>query len=394
MLRLANRGSFRGLGYVRGEMKTMSHKKTRFLAGILVYTSFSLSAAAQTSRPAEQAFKNIKVLTGVPESQIQPTMWFFSAALGVRCRFCHEDENDKREMDTKPQKAVARKMIEMTMAINKNSFGGRTVVTCNSCHRGNAKPVGSPAIGIDTSLATRAEAVGKPIAADPMPTLDQLIGKYETASGGAATARQISSLAMKGTVVDTNFNGERKTMPVDIVAKGPAFTMVTAHDHDGDSISTINGSSGWIVTENRPARDMRPTEFEAAKLEDPNYVTGRVKQVFTELRFQSRLEKIDGRDAYIVSGRSPGSTAVRLYFDKESGMLMRLVYDTETVFGPYYTRIDYADYRNSDGLQVPYHWKISRVRGEVSEYQVSELKLNVPVNEASFAKPSAPPAAK
>src|SRR5882672_10929230 len=191
-------------------MKTISPKTTSILACILIYPGLNFSAAAQTSRPAEQAFKNIKVLTGVPESEIQPTMWFFSASLGVRCRFCHEEENDKREMDTKPQKAIARKMIEMTMAINKNSFGGSVVVTCNSCHRGNSKPVGSPTVGIETSLATRAEEV-KPAAADPMPTLDQLLSKYEASIGGAGAPQKISSLAIKGTVTDINFNGERKT---------------------------------------------------------------------------------------------------------------------------------------------------------------------------------------
>src|SRR3954463_2595277 len=79
------------------------------------------SAVAQTARPAEQAFKNIQVLKGVPENEIQPTMWFFCASLGVRCRYCHEEDNAKREMDTKPQKLMARRMIEMTMALNKNS---------------------------------------------------------------------------------------------------------------------------------------------------------------------------------------------------------------------------------------------------------------------------------
>jgi len=95
----------------------------------------------------------------------------------------------------------------------------------------------------------------------------------------------------------------------------------------------------------------------------------------------------------VVSARSLGGTEVKLYFDTKSGILSRLVYNTETVFGPYYTQIDYSDFRDTDGLKMPYRWKISRVRGEASDYRVSDLKLNVAVDEARFAKPSAPPAA-
>ena len=164
------------------------------------------------------------------------------------------------------------------------------------------------------------------------------------------------------------------------------------HNRDGDAVAAMNGNSGWVTAE-RGARDMRPSELEATRLEDPIYVMGRIKQVFSDLRTAARTERIDGGEAFVVSARSLGATAIKLYFDTKSGILSRLVYNTETVFGPYYTQIDYSDFRDADGLNMPYRWKISRVRGEVSDYRVSDLKLNVPVDEARFAKPSPSPAA-
>jgi outer membrane lipoprotein-sorting protein len=373
-------------------LKNIFGKAVPALTGMALYsvlTAGAQSAAAQRPRPAEQAFKNIQVLKGVPENEIQPTMWFFAASLGVRCRYCHEEDNAKREMDTKPQKLMARRMIEMTMALNKTTFGGRAAVTCNTCHRGSPRPVGTPPTGEagPPELSSAAE-LNKTSGTSEVPTVDQILSKYEAAMGGASAAQKISNLVIQATVADI----AGKTTPVEIVMKAPGSSLMVTHNRDGDAIAAMNGNSGWVTTE-RGARDMRPSELEAARLEDPMYVTGRVKQVFSDMRAATRTEKVDGGEAFVVSARSLGATSTKLYFDTKSGMLSRLVYNTETVFGPYYTQIDYSDFRDADGLKVPYRWKISRVRGEVSDYRVSDLKLNVPVDEARFTKPSAPPAA-
>ncbi len=76
--------------------------------------------APEPVKPAEQVFKNIQVLKGVPSDQWRATMQFISSSLGVECEFCHTRgafDND----DKKPKK-IARQMIEMQMAINKNNF--------------------------------------------------------------------------------------------------------------------------------------------------------------------------------------------------------------------------------------------------------------------------------
>src|SRR5882672_11326478 len=86
------------------------------------------------AKTAEQVFKNIQVLKGIPSEQLQPSMQFIAASLGVECAFCHTvgayDNDDKKPKQT------ARKMILMQMAINKENFAGHNDVTCNSCHRG------------------------------------------------------------------------------------------------------------------------------------------------------------------------------------------------------------------------------------------------------------------
>src|ERR1700675_3460538 len=88
-------------------------------------------------KPVEQVQKNIQVLKGMPSSQLLPVMHFMRTSLGVRCDYCHVAENGKYWMDDKPAKQTARRMLQMVFDINKANFGGRTVVTCNTCHRGS-----------------------------------------------------------------------------------------------------------------------------------------------------------------------------------------------------------------------------------------------------------------
>ena len=96
----------------------------------------SPAAPAQSSTPvsvppAEKQFKNIKVFKGIPADQIIPAMQFITASLGVECEFCHvrTEHGFAFEKDEKKPKEVARKMIEMAGAINKDNFEGKREVT-------------------------------------------------------------------------------------------------------------------------------------------------------------------------------------------------------------------------------------------------------------------------
>src|ERR1700674_2564134 len=107
-----------------------------------------VSACGQAAPPqkplmAEQVFKNVQVLKGIPVDQFMETMGFFSASLGANCTTCHGEESGgswEKYADDTEYKRTTRKMILMVEALNKNNFGGRRVVTCYSCHRGDDRP--------------------------------------------------------------------------------------------------------------------------------------------------------------------------------------------------------------------------------------------------------------
>src|ERR1700731_5063846 len=107
--------------------------------------ALAVGQAGSGPRPqmAEDVFKNVQVLKGIPVDEFMSTMGVFSAALGMSCEDCHAANDSKWEnyaLDTSAKKQIARRMIVMMSGINKASFAGRPMVTCYSCHRGGNRP--------------------------------------------------------------------------------------------------------------------------------------------------------------------------------------------------------------------------------------------------------------
>lgn len=107
-------------------------------------------AATHISKPA----RNLRVLPkDISDQRLDSLMNVYNKALGVNCAFCHSKSmfNPSQldyAMDGNPMKEEGRRMIRLTMSINKDYFRHDTTihpayltsVTCNTCHRGEAYP--------------------------------------------------------------------------------------------------------------------------------------------------------------------------------------------------------------------------------------------------------------
>ncbi|HEY4764073.1 MAG TPA: c-type cytochrome [Candidatus Sulfotelmatobacter sp.] len=342
-------------------------------------------AATNSTGPkkAEEQFKNIQVLKGVPADEIFPTMQFITASLGVECEFCHV--HNAFEKDDKKNKQTARKMMEMMFAINKDNFEGHREVTCNSCHRGNAVAQAIPAVMAEEPKEAESKPMGGPASGakeNAGPTGEQLIDKYVHAVGGAAAIDRVTSRVMKGTI---DFGG--KSLPIDIYSKEPGERISFTRMPEGDSVTAFNGHEGWLGTPGRPLREMHGGDLDGASIDADLHLATHLKTMFSEVRVRGE-EKVDDRQTYVVVGQREGKPPIQLYFDQQSGLLVRLVRFGETALGWLPTEIDYADYRDTSGVKIPYRWTLARPGGRFT-IQVSDVKQNVPVDDAKFAKPAA-----
>ncbi|MGP0018473.1 MAG: c-type cytochrome [Candidatus Sulfotelmatobacter sp.] len=348
-------------------------------------------AAANSAGPrkAEEQFKNIQVLKGIPADQLFPTMQFITASLGVQCDFCHVQ--GAFEKDDKKAKQTARKMMAMMIAINADDFDGHRAVTCNTCHNGSSQPQAIPAVMTEEPK----EAMGGPKPPDAngtagptsalasRPTADQLLEKYVQAAGGAAAIEKVTSRVMKGSI---DFGG--KSLPIDIYSKDPDKRISFTHMAEGDSVTAFDGHEGWLGTPGRPGvRGMHGSEIDAASMDADLHFATHLKAMFRELQVQGS-EPVGDHEAYVVVGQREGKPPLRLYFDQQSGLLLRLVRYGDTALGLLPTQIDYADYRDTNGVKIPYRWTLARPSGRFT-IQVTEVKQNVPVDDAKFAKPPA-----
>lgn len=330
-------------------------------------------------KTAEQVYKNIQVLKGTPADQLTTTMTFITASLGVECEFCHVEGYEK---DDKKTKQTARQMIRMEMAINKENFEGRTRVTCNSCHQGRQEPNAIPVIAGEEPQPEKPEAGSlKP---GGLPTADELIDKYIQALGGAEAMGKVTSRTEKGTL--SIANGPQ--FPIDLFAKAPNMRVSFMHTPRGDSITAFDGKTAWLDNPGSEAGKLDAANTEAVKLDAEFNFAVRIRQIFNQLRV-SRPEKVKDREANVLFALQQGQPPVRLYFDKESGLLVRLVRYADTPLGRLPTQIDYGDYRDSGGVKIPYRWTIARPPRGRFTIQVEQVQQNVPIEDSKFAMPAA-----
>ena len=124
------------------------------LASAIVWVSSVVAAQTQPSeRPqlAEEVFKNVQILKGIPVDQFMGTMGIFSASTGLNCTDCHLDESGgdwAKYADDNARKQMSRRMMQMVNTINQTNFAGRQVVTCFTCHRGASRPSVMPSIDL------------------------------------------------------------------------------------------------------------------------------------------------------------------------------------------------------------------------------------------------------
>jgi tetratricopeptide (TPR) repeat protein len=337
-------------------------------------------SASDSQKRSEEVYKNIRVLKGIPFGQLIPAMQFISSSLGVGCSFCHVEGHF--EKDDKKPKQTAREMMQMMFALNQRNFAGQREVTCYSCHRGAVNPVATPVVGIQVQPDSAAAESAKQKLPANLPTARQLIDNYIQALGGGVAIEKISS---RVETAATDLRGQ--SIAVEVFTQSPEKQAVVRHLPEGESVAIFDGHAGWVTIPGHPTREIHDADLAAAQMDADLHFALHIRQMFPDLRVEYP-EQIEGREADVLLAKRQGHPPVKFYFDRQSSLLVRLVRYAESPLGLDPSRIDYADYRDVDGVQVPFRVKISQPGGS-STIQVKQVLQNVLIDEARFAKPAA-----
>lgn len=91
--------------------------------------------------------------------------------------------------------------------------------------------------------------------------------------------------------------------------------------------------------------------------------------------------------ANVVQGTGPRDLLVTLYFDTQTGLLLRELRYGKSPIGRVPTLIEYGDYRDVDGIKFPFRITYAWLDGRDS-IMLSEIKTKIPVDEAKFGRPA------
>jgi hypothetical protein len=361
----------------------------------------SLSSFAQQPQPstaqirtAEQQFKNIQVLTGYPANQLVQSMHVIESSLGVDCEYCH-DAKDRSKDDLEP-KRTARKMMAMVFDINKNTFNGEQVVTCYTCHRGSPKPIGSIVLPIPNPMVEKP----KPLAPN-LPAVDQILSTYVQAIGGAQAIRKVTSRVIIATRdIPTGPGGETPTpAQIEIDQEAPNLLVNISRTDKLTLAEGFDGSVAWTQNVAGMVTNLPNPDQERAARSASLYESVDLKNEYGHMEVRG-IEKVNGRDAYLVVGFPQYDTPERLFFDTQTGLLVAKKTVIPTLFGDNPAEVYYDDYRDTgSGVKIPFSIYMipGSPRSEMwtnSTMHVQKVQDNVPLDSGKFAKPQSktPPA--
>jgi len=195
---------------------------------------------------------------------------------------------------------------------------------------------------------------------------DQILDKYIQAIGGAAQVARLTSLAAKGTY--EGYETLSAKVPVDIFATAPNRLTMVVHTQNGDSVSTYDGANGWMAAADKLMRVLPLTggDLEGARMDASLSFPARIKQDF-QWRTGFPSVTIDDKPVQVIQNAARGATGAKLYFDSESGLLVRQVRFVDTAVGVIPTQVDYADYRDVAGVRVPFRRVITWTDGPIHD---------------------------
>lgn len=343
-----------------------------FFAFLAIWFLAPIGKGQEKTPTAAEKFKNIRVLNDMPADQLGKAMNMMSSSLGVNCSFCHVSGSTDFEKDDNEHKGITREMIAMTFDLNKRYFEGRPVITCNTCHNGMPMP------GSDFPLtpSTRLPRLEQPAV---KPSADMIVDRYIAVIGGKEAIGRISSR----TITARRIEPDGKTIESEKIWQiGERLRIETAY---GDYVvaEVFDGKDAW-KTGAGSRIDLKPDEIDDIRREAKVFAQPDLKRTFVSLEYL-QLDRIGTREADVLIARDGEGSATLLYFDRETGLLVRRRGSVPTVFGEFVSQMDYSDYRDFGGVKIPTQMKFA-VPGIYWTRVISDIKINENIEQQKFVR--------
>jgi zinc protease len=207
-------------------------------------------------------------------------------------------------------------------------------------------------------------------------TIDQVINKYIDAVGGKEKMLQIKDETIKLTGTMQGMN-----IVVTISRKAPNKFYQLVDFGMGQQKTVFDGVKGKTSAMGQE-QELSGDQLESIKVEaEMNAILDYAKYgIKPEL---TGMEKINDKDAYKVTLTMPSGKKSTQYFDVANGLLVRQITTAETPQGNFTSSIDMEDYRDVQGMKVPYKMIQSTPMGSI-ELNMSSVEINKGLDDSVF----------
>jgi hypothetical protein len=219
-------------------------------------------------------------------------------------------------------------------------------------------------------------------AAANLPAADQILDRYVSALGGKAAIQKITTRVSKGTFELEQMPGEATTV---VYQKAPNKIY---SDTESSSMGTFkrgfDGEKGWQDSPQTGLTDVTGPQLADLKRGADFYGDIDLKELYPKMTVKGK-ESVDGHDAYVIDAVSKDGSPETWYFDADSGLKIRNISQAEGPNGPVQVDTTIGDYRDVDGVKVPF--MIHQSFGEFAfTIKFTDVKQNVPIDDAKFEK--------
>lgn len=218
---------------------------------------------------------------------------------------------------------------------------------------------------------------------------DEVLAAYVAALGGRAALEKITSRTAKGTF---EVGGIALGGPIEMYAKAPNKTVTTLQiPGQGTYQEGFDGTVGWEQDPEDGLTEKAGLEMGTAMRDADFYQPLKLREQYPNLVFKGQAKvtlgkggagKVEERDALVLEAPRNGSPRL-FYFDSRTGLLLRVEERDNT--GKITVALQYEDYRELDGVKVPF--VIHRTEDVQIIIKLTEVKQNVPIDDAVFVKP-------
>jgi hypothetical protein len=243
---------------------------------------------------------------------------------------------------------------------------------------GGRGPGGQPPAGAPAPGANQPGGRGQQ-PQTPTETLDQIVQKYVQAVGGQSAWAQAKTLVREGTTTSQM----QQTSPIKVQEKVSGEYRIEGQGPQGPTVRVYDGKEGWAVQggNTRPLEGLQLQQ--ASRLADFGLPVN-LQQRYKNLQVR-RYVNLDGVNTILVTGERFPDVTEQLYFDRESGLLVRRVIATKTVLGNLSEQVDYTDYRDVSGVKIPFQVRYA-TWNQLNTQKFTDVKLNAPVEDAAFKR--------